>query len=126
MDEDICVICYDIIDNNLLCKTNCNHIYCKVCLHKWFDRGNINCPMCRIPIKSYFNNDTNNMIILLKPVKTIVNIRTNFFDRNIIEYYQTKIKKMNYLFFFSISYICYLNYKNYIYYNQLIGKSITT
>ena len=57
--NDSCIICYNNILEESLCKTNCNHIYCKDCLNKWFDRGNVECPMCRVPVKSYLNDFTN-------------------------------------------------------------------
>ena len=56
MDETInnsCIICFNNIPKELLCKTNCNHLYCKECLDTWLNRGNIDCPMCRGDISEY-------------------------------------------------------------------------
>ena len=57
-------ICYNNILEESLCKTNCNHIYCKDCLHTWFDRGNIECPMCRVNVRSYENNGIQNHLYI--------------------------------------------------------------
>ena len=43
-----CSICLEEnINNNELCKTNCNHIFCKKCLDDWFNKGKNTCPLCR-------------------------------------------------------------------------------
>ena len=34
----LCSICLETIDVDHQCQTNCNHIFCKVCLDKWFDK----------------------------------------------------------------------------------------
>ena len=66
--NDSCIICYNSISVELLCKTNCNHIYCKDCLHTWFNRGKIECPMCRVNVKSYENNGIQNHLIVLNQI----------------------------------------------------------
>ena len=60
--NDSCIICFNNIPEDKLCRTNCNHIYCKECLHTWFDRGKVECPMCRINVKSYENNGIINFL----------------------------------------------------------------
>jgi len=50
----ICSVCLGDISYNNLCKTECNHLFCKDCLDKWFNKNKISCPMCRNDIK-YFN-----------------------------------------------------------------------
>jgi len=40
-----CSICLDIIKNEGQ-KLNCNHIFHKECIEKWFERGH-QCPLCR-------------------------------------------------------------------------------
>ena len=36
-ESDSCSICLQTIDETLKCITNCNHIFCRRCLHEWFD-----------------------------------------------------------------------------------------
>ena len=48
-----CSICYNHIIEDVI--TECNHIYCKECLDKWFDKGKNSCPLCRREIK-YFKH----------------------------------------------------------------------
>ena len=54
--DDVCSICLDTINENNLCKTNCNHSYCKSCIDRWFDKQKVSCPMCRTKI-TYFMYD---------------------------------------------------------------------
>ena len=48
-----CPICFESFISK--CITNCNHNFCKLCLHKWFEK-NISCPICRKTIY-YYNLD---------------------------------------------------------------------
>ena len=49
-----CPICFNTIDHDNICKTECNHKYCTECLTKWLlDKKNLTCPTCRKNIKSY-------------------------------------------------------------------------
>lgn len=55
----ICPICYDSIEQKNICKTDCNHEFCKDCVHKTL-RDNIilkthcECPLCRNTISHLF------------------------------------------------------------------------
>ena len=82
--NDSCIICFNNIPEDKLCRTNCNHIYCKECLHTWFDRGKVECPMCRINVKSYENNGIINHLIVLNNNNNNNNNNTNE-NRIIIE-----------------------------------------
>ena len=43
-----CPICFDNIkEEELICKTPCNHIYHKKCLSKWLQQHKSSCPKCR-------------------------------------------------------------------------------
>ena len=43
-----CPICFDNIkEEELICKTPCNHIYHKKCLSKWLKQNKKTCPKCR-------------------------------------------------------------------------------
>ena len=40
-----CSICLnEDIEDNLMCKIECEHSFCKNCLDTWLNRGNDNCP----------------------------------------------------------------------------------
>lgn len=118
--NDSCIICYNSISVELLCKTNCNHIYCKDCLHTWFNRGKIECPMCRVNVKSYENNGIQNHLIVLNTLENRIVIEANtdnIENPNIgntnIENIHKKVKYMKYYFVISMIYMGYLHYKNY-------------
>ena len=62
-----CSICLEEnINNNELCKTNCNHIFCKKCLDDWFNKGKNTCPLCRDNIDFFEYKNEKNKIILIK------------------------------------------------------------
>jgi len=47
MEENICSICYESLDNNKdTYKLECNHNYHAECIIKWFRTKKSNCPMC--------------------------------------------------------------------------------
>ena len=58
-----CSICLGEILLVNLCKTNCNHEFCKTCLDLWFDRNKISCPMCRTEIQYFNYNGINNRVV---------------------------------------------------------------
>ena len=43
----VCPVCMNDITDEEQCITECNHNFCKGCIHMWFDRGNFTCPSCR-------------------------------------------------------------------------------
>jgi len=120
--NDSCIICFNNIPEDKLCRTNCNHIYCKECLHTWFDRGKVECPMCRINVKSYENNGIINHLIVLNNNNNNNNNNNTNENRIIIEANPNnaviagmykKIKLMKLYFFINLLYMGYLHYKNY-------------
>jgi predicted DNA-binding protein YlxM (UPF0122 family) len=58
-EDIICPICYEAIEQKNICKTDCNHEFCKDCIHKSL-RDNIiiknesACPLCRNKITHLF------------------------------------------------------------------------
>lgn len=56
-EEYECSICLNIIDNDDIAKTNCEHYFCKRCIETWLKKHR-NCPNCRryIGIKNSFNS----------------------------------------------------------------------
>ena len=122
MNETInnsCIICFNNIPLESLCKTNCNHIYCKDCLHTWFDRGKIECPMCRVNVRSYENNGIQNHLVVMNNIpenrieantnNPMVNTDNNMYIRSI-----KRIKMMRFYFCINLVYIGYLHYQNFI------------
>ena len=112
--NDSCIICFNNISEDSLCRTNCNHIYCKGCLHTWFDRGKIDCPMCRLNIKSYKHQGAQNHIIVVDtPNETRIQIEEVNNNSIIADMYK-KIKCMRFYFCINLVYIGYLHYENFI------------
>ena len=120
MNNDVtCIVCYNTIDDKDKCVTNCNHIYCKDCLNKWFDRGNVECPMCRVPVKSYLNDFTNHKIVVLKhQPQNMVLIQPNTDYEDIIKNYRKKFNMFKLYLFLNTSYLLHLQYRNYTLYNN--------
>ena len=62
-----CIICLkENLNDEILCSTNCTHIFCKECLDQWLDIGKRSCPLCRQNIQ-YFKNKENNFRIIYQP-----------------------------------------------------------
>lgn len=61
-----CVICFNEINDEDKCITNCNHTYCNECIMNWFNRGNVSCPTCRVDVDNFINNDTINHLIKIE------------------------------------------------------------
>ena len=62
-----CIICLkENLNNEILCLTNCTHIFCKECLDQWLDIGKKSCPVCRQNIQ-YFKHKDNNFRIIYQP-----------------------------------------------------------
>lgn len=58
-----CPICFNTIPKEQLYITNCNHVFCKSCLDKWFNKSKFNCPSCRKNI--YYVKYLNELIKLV-------------------------------------------------------------
>ena len=53
--DNICNVCLDIMDKQYII-TECNHLFCKVCITKWLKKewklhGKSTCPLCRHSLK---------------------------------------------------------------------------
>jgi hypothetical protein len=46
LQEDICSICHDTLNNNQYKIPECNHLYHSSCIIEWYRTGNIRCPNC--------------------------------------------------------------------------------
>ena len=76
-----CSICLnDTIDNENICKTNCGHMFCYECLHRWLEIKK-DCPYCRKKVKEFHYKNEMNRIIYLNG-DNIENINQNI-DQNI-------------------------------------------
>ncbi len=60
-----CPICLSVILQGKECRTDCNHIYCYNCLHRWFDKKKNTCPYCRRAINYFTYNNENTKIIFI-------------------------------------------------------------
>ena len=58
-----CSICFNDISKENICKTNCNHEFCKTCLDLWFDKNKLSCPMCRGDIRYFNHKGVNNRVV---------------------------------------------------------------
>ena len=119
MNNDVtCIVCYNTIETENICKTNCNHIYCMGCLNEWFDRGNVDCPMCRDPVKSYLNDNIMNKIVVLKnQTQNLILFQTNTGYEEAIKKYKRRFNIFKVYFFLNTSYLLYLQYRNFVLYN---------
>jgi hypothetical protein len=54
--DDDCIICTEALKNAR--KLECNHSFHLICLSKWIEKGNKNCPICRKDINISMNNSS--------------------------------------------------------------------
>jgi hypothetical protein len=62
--------------------TNCNHVYCRDCIEKWFAKGKKTCPMCQQDIASYTYNHQLYKLVFKEinnqpPVQNLRNLTNN-------------------------------------------------
>ena len=73
-----CPICFqENINNTILCKTNCNHLFCNICLNQWFERNRFDCPTCRTIINSFVCNNVINKLIIINNQNVNQNVNQN-------------------------------------------------
>jgi hypothetical protein len=107
-DTFTCTICMDIYDNKNKCLTNCNHEYCKKCIHAWFDKKKDSCPTCRSKITYYMNQSEKNHIVKINESQPVNNINTLTVEsERLIQSFKIKIYKLNFLIFLNIGYMFY-------------------
>ena len=76
-----CSICLNIIEDQNLCITNCNHDYCYHCLKEWLKIKNL-CPNCRTTVESFlYKNEINRIFYIANfnedDINDIENINQN-------------------------------------------------
>ena len=60
-----CTICLqDDLQQEIMCSTECSHLFCKECLDEWLDRGKKSCPVCRKTIQYFKNNDVDYRVVV--------------------------------------------------------------
>jgi hypothetical protein len=107
-DNFTCSICMEEIDIENKCITNCNHEFCKKCLHDWFKKNKISCPTCRQDIEEYNNMNVRNHIVQVKEENTENNLNVlSPENERILRHLQSKIYKLNMFICFNISYLLY-------------------
>ena len=101
-----CSICFNDISKKNICRTNCNHEFCKTCLDLWFDKNKYSCPMCRTKIQYFNHNGTNNRIVCIVQ-------KARYINNNMLNVTNVIIKKrtfmmLNVIVVVSISGVCLL------------------
>lgn len=81
-----CIICFQMIDPDKICKNDCGHKFCKNCLDEWINRGKLQCPLCRQTIE-YITYQSNHYR-LLKPNYTQVSPQYRATIRNALQCYR--------------------------------------
>lgn len=52
---ELCCICFEDIEQNILIFQECGHYLCNLCFEIYKKKYSF-CPLCRIPIKKYYQN----------------------------------------------------------------------
>jgi len=102
-----CSICFNYISKEDICKTNCNHEFCKTCLDLWFDKNKLSCPMCRTQIQYFNHNGINNRVICIIQKERYINNNITLNGTNVIIQKRT-FMMLNVIVIVSISGICLL------------------
>lgn len=98
MNKIECPICLDEIDNDNICRTECNHQFCTECLTKWLlEKKKLTCPSCRERVKSYQRgiivyqlliiNNNNREVIMVNPSDNPRTILVNRYWYKILQLY---------------------------------------
>ena len=89
LNMDTCPICFNDMNFDSRCITNCNHEFCKSCLDNWFDKGKISCPNCRIDIRyiTHMNIKVRLLLIQEKIIREIIINEPNQANRLVIKKY---------------------------------------
>ena len=105
-----CSICFNDISKENICKTNCNHEFCKTCLDLWFDKNKFTCPMCRTRIQYFNHNGINNRIVCIIRNERLRHINNNQNNLNIphIMIQKRTFYMLNTIIMLSISGVCLL------------------
>ena len=108
LSNKVCSICLQTILPIDLCRTNCNHEFCKGCLDQWFNSKKSSCPLCRRDIK-YFNhqNNTNRVVCIIQRAPSLPNAGIN---RSIVVLTKKTFYIMNFVTALSTVSACLLTY----------------
>ena len=104
-----CPICFNNINDNNKCITDCNHIYCKDCLNNWFEKNKVDCPICRKKIIYYNNNNENYRLLLFTNTK-IINNTNNIINTNTVSIHKKKYILLNINLLFSFIFLSSTTY----------------
>ena len=103
----LCPICMDEITEEGKCITECNHQFCKACIHLWFDRGNVTCPSCRREINYYINNLEKNNIIKVNISNRRNTVNADNDNNEVVVILLNRIRFYHYLLFINFLYTIY-------------------
>jgi len=106
----LCPICMDEITEEGKCITECNHQFCKECIHRWFDRGNVTCPSCRREINYYINNLEKNNIIKVNISNRRNTVNADNDNNEVVVILLNRIRFYNFLLSINFFYMIYSLY----------------
>ena len=108
LSDKTCSICLQSILPVDLCRTNCNHEFCKECLDHWFNSKRSSCPLCRTDIK-YFNHQNNlNRVVCI--IQKAPNIPRNDINHSVVVLTRRAFYIMNFITTLSVGSLCLLTY----------------
>jgi len=116
-----CPICLEIINNESICKTSCNHFFCSECLEHLINNKKISCPLCRNIIKNYINN---NNIYHIVTIDNQINTENNLDLIDLRNHYYNTRRRYMCINMFLFSYMLYVYYLNYYlrYSNNILSE----
>ena len=76
-----CSICFNTLQDDTTCITNCNHEFCIDCIDKWVNKNKTYCPLCRQQLKEYYCNNHKTKIIVIFQIKDFIMYLLMFFKK---------------------------------------------
>jgi len=115
-----CSICFNTLQNDTTCITNCNHEFCIDCIDKWVNKNKTYCPLCRQQLKEYYCNNHKTKIIVIEQ-ENIINEEENIINeqQNIVNnIYFIREAKLLFILLVILIYYFFSNYRyTTLYYN---------
>jgi hypothetical protein len=106
----VCPVCMNDITDEEQCITECNHNFCKGCIHMWFDRGNFTCPSCRGEINYYINNLEKNNIVKVNISNRSNPVNVDNANNEVVGILLNRIRFYNFLLSINFFYMIYSLY----------------
>ena len=106
----VCPVCMNDITDEEQCITECNHNFCRGCIHLWFDRGNFTCPSCRGEINYYMNNLEKNNIVKVNISNRRNTVNADNDNNEVVVILLNRIRFYNFLLSINFFYMIYSLY----------------